>query len=280
MDNFKSVKNTNPILTKYIDSYYFHRNENCKKSNCITFFPNVNNALTIYQNATVNILNQDPLRIKVVNSKTENYTFLYGGIQKKFVISEMESPFNKIGIIFKPLGINHFLTIPNLGLKLRKDYNFPYFKELFRNELSNIFSETCLENKIEILDQFFIKSLNPDFNEPEVEKVITLIENSDKSLKISDISDQLSMNSKAICRKFKNNLNCTPKFYSKVFHFRKALNEYQNNNKNVKLTHLAFNNSYYDQSDFIKNFKILTGDKPLKILKNIEDFGHNIFWIK
>jgi AraC-like DNA-binding protein len=280
MAHFKSVKISNPLLAKYIDSFYFHRSDPSEQSNRITFFPNVNNALTIYQNATLNIINEEPLSIKVVNSKTDNYTFLYGGIQKKFIVSEMETPFSKIGIIFKPLGINHFLKIQNVGLKLRKDYHFPYFEDLLKDDLNHLFDETSVETKVEILEQFFIKALNPDFNEPEIEKVISLIENSDKNLQISDIAQQLSINSKTICRKFKNHLNCTPKYYSKVFHFRKALNEYQNNNKNVKLTDLAFNSSYYDQSDFIKNFRILAGDKPLKILKNMEDFGNNIFWIR
>lgn len=280
MDTFRSVKITNPLLKKYIDSFYFHQVDQNEQAKCITYFPNVNNALTIYKNADIQILEENPLNIKVSVSKVTNYVFLYGGIQETCNVSQMETPFNKIGVIFKPLGINHFLKIPNVGLQLRKDYFFPYFDASMQKVLSKLFEDESLSTKVEILETFFVKSFNPNFCEPYVEKAIEFIENNDKNFKINEIAEKLSINNKTLCRKFKNNLNCTPKYYSKVFHFRKALNEYQNNNKNVKLTDLALNSNYYDQSDFIKNFRILAGDKPLKILKNMEDFGNNIFWIK
>lgn len=280
MENFRSVKVTNPLLKKYIDSFYFHQCDETEESKCITFFPHVNNALTIYKNATVKIIHESPLSIEVLHAEAPNFSFLYGGIQEKYIVSTMKTPFTKIGVIFNPLGINHFVRIPNLGLKLRKDFYFPFFEELIEADLCKVFEEPLIAKKVEILEAFFINSFNPDFCEPEVEQAIELIETSDKNLKINEIAAQLSINNKTLCRKFKHNLNCTPKHYHKVFHFRKAIHEYQRNNKNVKLTDLAFQGAYYDQSDFIKNFKLLTGDKPLKILKRIEDFGNAIFWIK
>jgi AraC-like DNA-binding protein len=54
-----------------------------------------------------------------------------------------------------------------------------------------------------------------------------------------------------------------------------------NNNQNSKLTDLAYQFNYYDQSDFINQFRKITGINPKNLFKKVKHFGNeNLFWKK
>jgi YesN/AraC family two-component response regulator len=69
------------------------------------------------------------------------------------------------------------------------------------------------------------------------------------------------------------------KEYLDIVRFRKALNMYQTIEKKPLLTSIALENGYYDQSEFIKHFKKVTGYNPKKLFKNIQHLGNeDTFW--
>ena len=280
MEKFKAYKPKNEILKKYIDSFYFHQADNSIESRKIVFFPNTKNALTIYKNTKQEISNLKPLHMKISPSNENNYVFLYGGIQQNYVVSEINPPFDKIGVIFQPLGMNHFIDKTCLGKILTKNYHFPIMEKKFINSIDSIYAVDNLEKRMEKLENFFLNQISTDFDDDILKKAITIIENNNRKLKISQLADELNIEEKSLLRKFKNHLNCTPKHYSKVYQFRKTLSSYLDSKENKNLTDLALNNLYYDQSDFIKNFKVLTGIKPSYFFKQINNLGNNIYWFK
>lgn len=280
MENFISVKPKHEILKKHIDSFYFHNADKDELNKRIIFFPNLNNALTIYSGASFKVKNYNPIQVQVEKNDSQNFLYLYGGIQQRHIISEMQTPFDKIGIVFKPLGINHFLNYKNLGLLIQKDYIFPYFEQPMNNVNVEIFKSTIIEERVQLLEEFFLKSFNENFKEIIIEKALKIIESSDDKIRIKDIAEQIQISEKTLNRKFQNLLNCSAKHYIKVYHFRNSLNQFYDKNAKVKLIDLALNNYYYDQPDFIKTFKSLTGKNPKKILSDISNLGNNIYWIK
>lgn len=280
MENFQTYKPKSDILKEYIDSFYFHQANSSIKSKKIVFFPNTKNALTIYKNAKQEIRNSSPLHMKISPSNENNYIFLYGGVQQNYVISEINSPFDKIGIIFQPLGMNHFIDKSNLGRMLTKDYSFPVIEKKLITSINSVYAIDNLEKRVEELENFFLSQINRNFEEDTLKKAISIIENNSDKLKISQLVNELNIEEKSLLRKFKRHLNCTPKHYSKVYQFRKALSSYIESKENKKLTDLALSNLYYDQSDFIKSFKTLTGNKPSFFFKEINNLGNNIYWFK
>ncbi len=280
LEKFISVKPKYKALKNYIDAFYFHSSDEQNASKKIIFFPNTKNALTIYKNVKLEIKNTFPMHMKISPSEEDNCVFLYGGIQQNYVISEMNPPFDKIGIVFKPLGMNYFIDEIYLGKMLKNTYDFPSIGKRMSDYINAIYATDTVEKRVEILELFFLNQINDHFDEPVLEKAIDIIENSNGKLKISQLADALNIEEKTLCRKFKNHLNCTPKHYSKVFQFRKALSNYVKEKENKNLTELALNNEYYDQSDFIKNFRKLTGNKPSFFFKQIHDLGNEIYWFK
>lgn len=280
MEKFISVKPKNEVLSKYIDSFYFHQNNEKDYSKKIVFFPNTKNALTIYKNSETKIINKKPLHVKIIPSENCNYFFLYGGIQQNYVVSEAVPPFDKIGVVFLPLGMNHFIEEKYLGKILRNDYYFPSIEKKILLSIDKVYKAKDIETRVALLETFFLKQINYTFHEPTLKKAINYIEEYKGKIKIGDLSSLLHVEEKTLLRKFRNHLNCTPKHYAKVFQFREAMRIYIKKKECKNLTTLAISNNYYDQSDFIKIFKKLTGTKPTSFFKNINDLGNDIYWFK
>jgi len=277
MDDFLSLKPKNEFLRDYIETFYFHKSKNEEEIKRIVFFPNTKNALTIYKNIKYKF--NDQKRIATVKKSTEsNYTYFFLGIQKSYIISEIESPFDKIGIIFKPLGLNYFLTKPLNQVKEPEKLEFNYFESKLNPIIQKIYLEVDELKRMELLERFFLDNFKDNNDLNLLNKAIMLIENGDEKRQINQISKELKISSKTLNRLFKKHLNCTPKHYSNVHFFRKAIEEFEKE-KYKKMTDIALNNNYFDQSDFIKSFKRHTGIQPTKFFKQIENFGNNIFWL-
>jgi len=276
---FHTSQPKNEVLKKHIHSFYFHQVDNSMSNKQIVFFPNTKNAVTIYKNAIKVEVSKTPKQIKIIQNKMDGYLFLYGGIQQKAVISEITTPFDKIGIIFEPLGINHFVEDNYIGRQIRSDYYFPPIESKLKPIIDSVYAATTIEKRVELLENFFLNQINFNFKEPVLKEALNLIEDYHGKLKINELVKKLNIEEKTLLRKFKNHLNCTPKHYSKVHQFRTALTKYFDSNKKINsLTDLAHNNYYYDQSDFIKSFKSLTGNKPSFFFKQINNFGNEIYW--
>lgn len=280
MESFISLKPSNEKLKSYIESYYFHKSDYINSVSKIIFFPNTKNALTIYKNSEFS-LNKNKIKIAKVVNTDSGYTTLYGGIQKNYIISEINAPFDKIGIIFKPLGINYFLNdrLENI-LSKQEDYEFSHFNNKIEDYLDKVYETGDLQKRIQLLEAFLMSVYNHNFHDETIVRAINLIESSSYKLKIIEVANKLKISEKTLNRKFKSHLNCTPKHYQKVFLFRKVLEDYISRNGKITLTDLTYKNFYYDQSDLIKSFKTFTNKNPLKLFKELKDLGNNIFWIK
>src|SRR5690606_36630052 len=107
-----TVKPQNDRLKKLIAYYYFHISDNDKHSESFYFDPNYLHALTIYKGNEVEI--NVTIKTSKISPSTDNIklTFLYTVNQKDKYHVHIKRAFYKIGIVFYPLGINHFISQP------------------------------------------------------------------------------------------------------------------------------------------------------------------------
>lgn len=277
-EKFTVIKPKDPKLKKLIHAFYFHQNDTPNEIKRIVFFPNTNNALTIYKNAELITVSEDPKHFRILDSNENDFLLLYGGIQETAIISEIHAPFDKIGIVFKPLGMNHFINDRCIGRHLKKEFNFYPIEQKLKPYLKYVYATDDLDQRVEKLEGFFLDNICHSFSEPKIKKAIQMIESFDGKIKISELADTLSMHKKTLLRKFKYHLNCTPKHYCKVYQFRNALNMYHKHKQRKSLTDLAYSCHYYDQSDFIKNFKALAGKNPSFFFNQVDTFSDEIYW--
>ena len=271
---YVSIKPQSEFLRKYIAYYYFNISKAVGYEKRFIFYPHYKNALTVYKNASAEIING------ISTTKPDSsraYAYIYTGIDLKNYEVSMQAPFNKIGVTFQPLGINHFLNQPLAALLNRESkYNFNHFGTPFDTVLNKVYNQEDFGKKGLILDAFFLKQFQ-DFEELRLLKAVDHFFKGNFS--IQQVSEALKVNRKTLQRLFRKHLCCSPKDYANLIKFRNALTQYQEATEKPQLSSLAYDQQYYDQSDFIKNFKKLTGFNPKQMLGSLTHFGkEDTFW--
>lgn len=274
-NNFITAKPKNEKLQKFISYYYFTKGTKKYSSYQFIFFPHFKNALTVYKNSTVKKADNQTI---IVPDQETKYSILYTTIQKTAQLIKIKGLFDKVGVVFNPLGINNFIeghlsihsTDPNL--------HFKYFGNGLIKCLDLVYKELDLKEKVNLLDTFF-KSQFQFFNEPIIINSIKFIHSNNKKLTVQLLANELKTNRKRVLREFNKHLCCSVKQYIDIVQFRRALTKYQLAKSKPKLTTLSHESNYFDQSEFIRHFKKFTKNSPRFALKEISHFGNeDTFW--
>lgn len=181
-----------------------------------------------------------------------------------------QQPVNEITIKFKPLGLNCF--VPNLPNYFTNEYymDFQPFKDM-NTEMQSIFDISNRNEQIERLESFWLSK----FKKVELDRIEKIVTDLEGEQSIAEISKNHKISRQYLNKVFIKNIGKTPSEYRKVHKFRKALIDFQKVNN---LTELSYENLFYDQSHFIKDFKSLTNIKPSSFFKNI-DSNKEIAWL-
>jgi len=270
--NFITVKPRDEIVARHIDYYYFHTSQTSDFHNKFSFYPNYKHALTIYIGSDVSFKTDGTI---ISPAATDKYTALYSVNTHQSFDVDLSGKFYKIGVVFNPLGINHFIDKPLCDLFQPSFSEFNYFAKALEDVARNSYS--CdHEGKAAALDVFF-KAKYAGFNEPVVKKAVQEILNSNGSIKVENISEATGVNRKTLLRMFKKHLCASVEEYKKLVMFRNALNYSQQSGHT--LTDVALFSLYYDQAHYIKHFKAVTNQSPKSLLSKLTHLGNqDVYW--
>lgn len=273
--SFVTIKPGNEIVARYIDYYYFHVSDDPEFSKKFFFYPNYKHAITIYKGSDVSLTEEGSL---VLPSKSNIISSFYSiNTDKNFKV-ELNGVFNKIGIVFNPLGLNYFLNEPLGDFFDRSINNLDCFGEDYIEVLERVYTEKNAEQKAVLLDGFFANNYS-GFTEPSVKKGVQEILNSNGTIKVEELSGLLNVNRKTLLRLFKKHLCCSVEEYKKMVMFRNALNYSQRAGEEATLTDVALYSLYYDQAHFIKHFKSVTTQSPKTLLSKMTKLGsQETYW--
>jgi AraC-like DNA-binding protein len=274
-DFFITQKPASDKISKYISYYYFHKSEDKDYQKNFIFYPNYKHALTVYKDSDVIISNNNSI---VKPSKKSSIQPLYSINKDKNIKVSINGVFNKIGIVFNPLGINYFLENPLQDTIIIEFGDFPHFGEEFNLVLNLVYCKNEIEKKVYLLDSFFEKILKP-FEEPILKKAIGEIIISNGGIKVSELSEKLNVNRKTLLRLFCKHTLMSVEEYRKMVMFRQAFNYFQENKRTTNLTDVALFSMYYDQAHFIKHFKSITKETPHTLLSKVSHLGYeDTYW--
>lgn len=100
---------------------------------------------------------------------------------------------------------------------------------------------------------------NPEIIHP-VQSAVRFVIHSPETWNVRDLASQFNLSERQFERKFKQYSGFTPKLYMRIIRFAKACNYYGRTPET--LTEIAYQCGYYDQSHFIKDFKVFSGYHP------------------
>lgn len=96
-----------------------------------------------------------------------------------------------------------------------------------------------------------------------VKEIQKMSDNSEGNMPIKDIVEKTGYTERYLDKVFKDEIGLTPKTYSKIVRFQNTI-RHINLDNDITLTAIINEHGYYDQSQFIHEFKKLSGQSPLK----------------
>ncbi len=272
-----TLKPQNEQLKKLVAYYYFHTSNNEQHSESFYFYPNYLHALTIYKGNEILLGAQNKSSVITESNDNGKLTVIYTINLKDKCNVEMNGVFNKIGIVFYPLGINHFIDKPLNELSMQQIQEVslnPSFCEI----LSQLTDNLSADQKLEVVENALLSIIQP-FQEIELQKAIKEIIKSNGAIKISELEQITGKNRKTLLRLFKKHTLTTIEEYKKMVMFRNSLNYAIKHKELANLTDVALYNMYYDQSHFIKHFKSITSETPKTLLPKIKQIDNeDLYW--
>lgn len=194
---------------------------------------------------------------------------LLSGFSNSFSDASTQGESGVIAVDFHPCGACNFFRFQlseaqnqNIGLT-----------DIFSNEVRAVEDQLCtlhtLKQRVEVVEQFLMSKLKPinPYDFQLIKHGVQLIIESSGNLQSPQLAEKLSVSTRNLERKFSTFVGVTPKQFAKVVRFHEVLNGLTNGSAHY-LTEYAYNNGYFDQSHFIKEFKAFSGFTPSEYLKH------------
>jgi len=262
------------LLKKHIKLYSWLSADSADFEEHLTYYPNYTSTINIYKNTSVEF---DELRRTHRPSGTDNFKILFVGKFNRSREIHTLGPYQKLTIVFHPLGLNHFVAGP-LGPLIQEHFSFfDYYGQALDQLLPKIFSIPDLEERGQILDDFFLSQYQ-DFKEERLKQAVQLILEQEDPLKVQDLADQLQIGRKTLLRLFRKHMAYSVEEYISVVKFRKTMINYQSKGGKRNLSQIALEGNYYDQSDFYKHYKLKCGQTPSQLFKELKTIDDGLFW--
>jgi len=189
---------------------------------------------------------------------------------KCFVIGQLTRPLEiqatgETGIFavrFHPNGFLPFTTIPikemeNTAVSVNK-----IFGKDGQEIEQKIINASSTSERIKLIEIFLLNRLTDSRTVDRIVKsTVETILTANGQLSVNELSEQININRRQLVRKFSSAIGLSPKQLSKTIRLQATLKMLLSK-QFTSLTALAYENEYYDQAHFIKDFKELTGYTP------------------
>jgi AraC-like DNA-binding protein len=224
-----------------------------------------------------------PIKNTIVPDGTMKLIFHYGDtykhhpnngesiiLPKCFLIGQLTKPY-----VVEPLGItgtfivrfhpNGFLPFATIPIKEMENTAVP-LSELFGEEGVEIGNSMLNANstldRINLIEHFLLKRLiDKKTIDNVVKSTVETIFGANGQFSVNEYSLQSNINRRQLARKFSTTIGLSPKQLAKTIRIQATLKKLLSNEV-AKLTDLAYENEYFDQAHFIKEFKEFTGLTP------------------
>lgn len=190
----------------------------------------------------------------------------FSGLQKSARLINYDTDTSAIILIFKEAGLSAFFKQPLyelFGQSISLDNFFSASEILIvREKLFN-----CKNNleRIAILEGFLLSKLTHFSTDKLISTALSKIKAENGNVRIKELAKELFISQDAFEKRFRKMIGASPKQFSHIVKMNAAISK----NKSVPLfLDLAFENGYYDQPHFNKDFKKFTGQTPTDFFRS------------
>ena len=252
MDREYSENSVKKPLSKFIDCIWFSEQE-------------VDQVYKIIPDNTIELIfSTSPiLRTKNGDSRSIKLESHLAGL--KTIPQEIEIKSGRImGVRFKPEGIFPFIkndvsqmVNESIDLELLFGNEIKSLEQQVLDLMSYDANETQL---LELIESHFLNRFQSIECDDIIEEVIRRIHLTMGNLSVSSIAHQMGCSVKTIERRFKHKVGLAPKAYCRLYRFHRSILEM--GSPTEKLSDIAYDCGYFDQTHYIKDVKRYAGMTP------------------
>lgn len=270
INNFQPVYPVSPILKDHIYCYYCYESYDDNYQSVHSSFPHVYNALSIYSAASLEF---NPQFLKAVGDGNNLPSCVLQGKRQSLLKVELKGKFKRVTIIFKPLGLNHFIRYPISKVMGKDPCLFTLWQgKAFDQVVQLLFSGKELSKQVFHLEEFLVQIYHR-LDLRKLESALSLLNDYDNKRTIDEIAACIDLPLRTFNRLFRLHLGVSPVTHQRISRFRQSLESKLFQDKLKKLTEISYQNSFYDQSDFIKLYRQLAGINPHALFNNVQQIG-------
>jgi AraC-like DNA-binding protein len=182
------------------------------------------------------------------------------GMTDRYKIFKNSANIGTILIYFTEIGFTHFASHPAnelLNLSLSLDDLFDKYMIIEVEEKLSYASTD--KDRITIVEQFLLAQLKDIQTDKLVVEAVKLIYQTNGTIRIKELNERLFISQSPFEKRFRKVVGTSPKKFASIVRFNTILN---NLNETKTLTEICYENNFFDQSHFIRDFKQFTGETP------------------
>lgn len=169
-------------------------------------------------------------------------------------------------VIFNEGGLRAFSKVPcnelyELNISSENLFNTAEINEL----LERLAESPDNRQRLKIIEAFLVKKLNNNHPDLLVKNAVQLIKQNNGDIRIKDLAADLHISQDPFEKRFRAIIGSTAKQYASIIRLRHLINSYPSYDS---LTEASFEAGYFDQSHFIKDFRLFTGQTPKDFFKS------------
>lgn len=131
-----------------------------------------------------------------------------------------------------------------------------------------VFSADSFQEKISVVSVFFAQKIRQQQKYPCIEDAMMQVRQAKGQVYIPELIRKSSLSERQFERKFKEMAGFSLQSYARIVRFEAIVRSFSGNR--VRLTELALDYGYFDQSHFNRDFKKFTGFTPLQYQRSLE----------
>ncbi|MBN9380158.1 MAG: AraC family transcriptional regulator [Chitinophagaceae bacterium] len=190
--------------------------------------------------------------------------FLFGQATSHAELS-LRGSFRSVGVSFQPSGLR---SVFGMDANELTDQHIDLDHLTNTSITDEVLDKRSIEKKVDVLEAFL--SRQAARREKENEKVEWASSQLRDGRQLKQVQTDLQISERSLERLFKQHIGISPILYARICRFQTALQIMRRANFS-SLTEIAFECNYFDQSHFIREFKIFAGATPKHFLQKAKE---------